>query len=173
MICFFLYLHVQPKFLHTTMFRVCFLLSFDKMCICKCSPEWSDHGITMKVDDSAIEVLAVWLGQALASQSWKNGVYLDPWESLGLDMGLMPHGSRLCTLCTFWCGSSKAGISMESIAVLIVILSCRIIPNITNIYQYYRVSDVGLEYYLWSSRFSQFSCKLRVSCPPSQLGAPC
>ena len=157
MICFFLYLHVQPKFLHTTMFRVCFLPSFDKMCICKCSPEWSDHGITMKVDDSAIEVLAVWLGQALASQSWKNGVYLDPWKSLGLDMGLMPHGSRLCTLCTFWCGSSKAGISMESIiAVHIGILSCRIIPNITSIYQYYRVSDVGLEFLKSSMKFQIF-----------------
>ena len=39
------------------------------------------------LNDSAIEVLAVWLGQALASQSWKPGVYLDPWKSFKLDMG--------------------------------------------------------------------------------------
>ena len=63
-------------------------------------------------------------------------------------------------------------ISMESIAVLIEILSCRIIPNITNIYQYYRVISrfrcrTWISSLLWSPRLSQFSSKLRVSCPPS------
>lgn len=93
---------------------------------------------------SAIEVLAVWLGQALASQSWKNGVYLDPWKSLGLDMGLMPYGSRLCTLCTFWCESqwSQSLYSLKFCPAG----SYPILPIYTNTIALYRVSDVGLEF---------------------------
>jgi len=63
----------------------------------------------LRFGDSQIDVLAVWLGQALASQSWKNGVYLDFYlysyftENPGNQCFL--HSRERCGACLWTCKS--------------------------------------------------------------------